>query len=92
MRRYNARFAGSDKPTDVLSFPATEGDELGDIILSIDRIVAQAAEAGHSVAREAAVLSTHGFLHLLGYDHATKTEERSMFARTEEIVAGLDLK
>jgi len=92
MRGYNVRFAGVDETTDVLSFPATEGDELGDIILSIDRIQAQAREAGHSAAREAAILAVHGFLHLLGYDHATAEDERRMFSRTDEIVSALKIQ
>jgi probable rRNA maturation factor len=89
MRAFNARFAGLDETTDVLAFPATEGGEIGDIIISMDRVEAQAQEAGHSLDKEAATLAVHGFLHLLGYDHATKAEERKMFARTDEIVGDL---
>jgi probable rRNA maturation factor len=100
----NRTFAGEDHATDVLSFSATEvrGDtpfeggpegalELGDIALSMERVIAQARSAGHSVERETAVLVIHGFLHLLGYDHTGKAEERRMFGRTEELVAGLGL-
>jgi probable rRNA maturation factor len=85
IRAYN-----QDHATDVLSFPSDAGGELGDIILSLDHLRAQAATAGHSLDREAATLTVHGFLHLLGYDHAKKREERAMFARTDEIVAGLE--
>jgi probable rRNA maturation factor len=90
IRAYNRRFANQDHATDVLSFPSDAGGELGDIILSLDHLRAQAATAGHSLDREAATLTVHGFLHLLGYDHAKKREERAMFARTDEIVAGLE--
>ena len=55
-------------------------------MLSLDRVKAQAAAAGHSPEREAATLVVHGFLHLLGYDHASKATEAEMFARTDEIL------
>jgi probable rRNA maturation factor len=102
MAELNRVFAGENHATDVLSFPAGEvrGDtafkagpdaelELGDIALSRDRVVAQARGAGHSVERETAVLVIHGFLHLLGYDHADSASEQRMFGRTEELVASL---
>jgi probable rRNA maturation factor len=89
IRDYNRHFAGEDHATDVLSFPNDSGDELGDIILSLDHLRAQAAAAGHSLDREAATLTVHGFLHLLGYDHARKADERVMFERTDAIVAGI---
>jgi probable rRNA maturation factor len=91
IRDYNLRFAGEDHATDVLSFPAEGAGELGDIILSLDHLTAQARAAGHSLELEAATLAVHGFLHLLGYDHARKPDERLMFARTAEIVDRLGL-
>jgi len=92
IRDYNLRFAGEDHATDVLSFAAEGDGELGDIILSLDHLIAQAGDARHSIEREAATLAVHGFLHLLGYDHANKPDERLMFARTAEIVDGLGLE
>jgi probable rRNA maturation factor len=89
MRDYNRRFAGEDHATDVLSFPSDADGELGDIILSLDHLRFQAATAGHSLDHEAATLTVHGFLHLLGYDHARKSDERVMFARTDAIVESL---
>lgn len=86
IRGYNKRFAGIDKATDVLSFRAEGEGELGDIILSLDHLRAQAAAAGHPLEREAAVLSVHGFLHLLGYDHANRRDRDRMFGRTDEIL------
>lgn len=92
----NLRYAGEDHATDVLSFGVGavpgqpgEGGELGDIVMSLDHLHAQAAGAGHSLGREAAVLAIHGFLHLLGYDHSDPEDERRMFARTAEIVAAM---
>jgi probable rRNA maturation factor len=83
-----------DEPgtTDVLSFPMDmpEGKNdpvmLGDIV--IDPIVAahQAATAGHSTEHEIYILAAHGLLHILGYDHADKDEEKIMFELQETIV------
>ena len=89
IREYNRRFAGEDHATDVLSFAAGDDGELGDIVLSLDHLRAQAASAGHSLELEAATLAVHGFLHLLGFDHARKSDERRMFDLTAEIVQGL---
>lgn len=84
----NLRFRGIDVPTDVLSFPLFdfegETDEppvdeiqnmLGDIVLNLERTRAQAEEYGHSFEREAAFLTVHSMLHLLGYDHETSEED-----------------
>jgi probable rRNA maturation factor len=83
-----------DEPgtTDVLSFPMDmpEGKNdavtLGDIV--IDPIVAagQAKSAGHSTEREIYILAAHGLLHILGYDHADRDEEKVMFELQERIV------
>ena len=78
-------------PTDVLSFPMDElrpgrdGDvtpagTLGDIVLCPEVAVTQAKAAGHSTTEELLLLTTHGILHLLGYDHAEPEEEKEMFA------------
>ena len=77
-------------PTDVMSFPMDElrpgrdGQEpeegvLGDIVLCPSVAARQAAEAGHATEEELLLLTTHGILHLLGYDHAEPDEEREMF-------------
>jgi probable rRNA maturation factor len=65
---------------------------LGDIIISVDRAIAQSEEYGHSLEREIGFLFVHGFLHLLGYDHDEEEAEREMFAKQEEILrkAGLE--
>ncbi len=64
-----------------------ESDALGDIAISFERAVAQAEEAGHDLAHELSVLTAHGVLHLLGYDHAEPDEKRVMFGKTDEILA-----
>jgi probable rRNA maturation factor len=78
-------------PTDVLSFPMDElrpgrdGDPtpaglLGDVVLCPEVAAQQARAAGHSTAEELLLLTTHGILHLLGFDHAEPEEEKEMFA------------
>ena len=69
VRELNRRYRGKDVPTDVLSFPADEPGELGDVVIALGVARRQAAQAGHSLAAEFRVLALHGLLHLLGYDH-----------------------
>lgn len=87
----NARWMGHEGPTDVLSFPMDElrpgsADAptppglLGDIVLCPQVAGQQAVAAGHTTAEELLLLTVHGILHLLGYDHAEPDEEREMFA------------
>ena len=86
MRELNKKFTGSDRTTDVLSFPAEgEGESAGavhfigsgvsehagDIVISTDTALRQANDASHSFAREVDELVIHGVLHLCGYDHET---------------------
>ncbi len=62
---------------------------LGDIVISKDRVMAQAAEYGHSVTREYAFLITHGMLHLFGYDHVTEDDRLTMETLQESILRDL---
>lgn len=64
---------------------------LGDIVLSIDRVLAQAEEYGHSVRREYAFLIAHSMLHLMGYDHMTEGEAAEMERLQEEILRRLNI-
>lgn len=78
MRRLNRGFRGKDYPTDVLSFPGDttpEGVHVGDVVIAVPVARRQAAEAGHTPARELRVLLLHGALHCLGHDHETDTGE-----------------
>ena len=83
-----------DEPgtTDVLSFPMDMPEEpgeavtLGDIVISPVVAAAQALTQGHSTEHEIYILATHGLLHIIGYDHADKTEEKVMFDLQEKIV------
>ncbi|CAB4616214.1 MAG: rRNA maturation RNase YbeY [Actinobacteria bacterium] len=84
-------------PTDVLSFPMDElrpGSEgqitpaglLGDIVVCPQVAIAQAATAGHEPINEILLLTTHGILHLLGFDHAEPDDEREMFGLQKSIL------
>ena len=83
-----------DEPgtTDVLSFPMDMPEEpgeavtLGDIVISPVVAAAQALTQGHSTEHEIYILATHGLLHIIGYDHADKAEEKTMFDLQEKIV------
>lgn len=93
MAALNERWMGETGPTDVLAFPMDELDTarrpddaspgpalLGDVVLCPAVAVRQASGAGHSFEDELHLLTTHGILHLLGYDHGEPEEEREMFA------------
>lgn len=87
MQQLNQHYREVDKPTDVLAFPQDmENNLLGDIIISVEKAKEQAAEKQHSLEYEIALLATHGFLHLLGYDHAEEDEEKIMFALQQELL------
>ena len=81
MRGYNQRYRAKNATTDVLSFPAEVEGYLGDIIISIPRLAAQARQLGHSADEEARVLITHGYLHLIGHDHETDEGEMQRLER-----------
>ena len=100
MTELNHRWMGGDGPTDVLAFPMDEGSVdhgpgeagngepalLGDIVLAPEVAAKQAAVAGHSAADELHLLTVHGALHLLGYDHAEPEEEKEMFALQRQLL------
>lgn len=64
---------------------------LGDIVISVERAIEQAGEYGHSKDREIAFLLVHGMLHLLGYDHEEKADERVMFQKQDTILGILNI-
>ena len=98
----NRQYRQMDRPTDVLSFALNEGVEpeiaggpdinvLGDIVLSVERAKAQAAEYGHSLRREIAFLTVHGMLHLLGYDHIEEAERQKMEQEQKTVMEALGI-
>ncbi len=94
----NREHRDTDSATDVLSFPMMSEDGeydinmgneaviLGDIVLSLERARAQAAEFGHSYTREVAFLTVHSVLHLLGYDHVTSEEDEKEMCQKQEAI------
>ncbi|MBP2641778.1 MAG: metalloprotease ybeY [Firmicutes bacterium] len=97
IQELNCQYRGKDMPTDVLSFALNEGEEpeiidgpeenlLGDIIISLETAQRQAVDYGHSLERELAFLTVHGFLHLLGYDHEKEDQRQTMRAEEERIL------
>jgi probable rRNA maturation factor len=99
MEQLHIQWMDEPGPTDVLSFPmdelrparAEDDNEptpglLGDIVLCPEVAEKQAVAAGHSTAHELDVLTTHGILHLLGYDHAEPDEHEEMFGLQNELL------
>ena len=97
MEALHVQWMDEPGPTDVLSFPMDElrpGTQeqptppglLGDIVLCPQVAEAQALAAGHSMIEELILLTTHGTLHLLGFDHAEPDEEREMFGLQRELI------
>jgi probable rRNA maturation factor len=100
MSRLHLQWMDLEGPTDVLSFPMDEvrpdswsgelsedAPVLGDLVLCPTIAATQAAAAGHSTADEMMLLTAHGMLHLLGYDHAQPAEEREMFALQADLLS-----
>lgn len=98
----NKQYRGVDKETDVISFAIEESDaeeldiilpeefdipkNIGDIMVSMDRVKEQAEYLGHSEDRELGFLVVHGFLHLNGYDHMLPEDEKVMFGLQRQIL------
>lgn len=94
----NEQWMGKQGPTDVLAFPMdelrpglldTEPEEgvLGDLVLAPDVAQRQGEAAGHGTLAEVELLTVHGVLHLLGYDHAEPEEHKEMFGLQDELLA-----
>jgi probable rRNA maturation factor len=77
LRRLNRDFAGQDAVTDVLSFAGSD-EHLGDLAISWPTVLRQAQEFGESEETELGLLSLHGLLHLLGWDHESAAERKEM--------------
>lgn len=94
IKKINKEYRGIDKITDVISFAFEDTEDivynntrvLGDIYICIPRMKEQAISYGHSIKRELSFLTVHGLLHLLGYDHMEKEEEKIMFDLQELIL------
>ena len=102
IHRINKEYRGIDRPTDVLSFPMFQKEEipltktglqevLGDIIICIPIVEEQAKEYEHSFERELSYMLVHGFYHLMGYDHIEEAEKREMREKEENILSKLEI-
>lgn len=107
IHKINKEYRNVDKPTDVLSFPMFEKEEidqkiaekdfehedvLGDIVISIEQVQNQAKEYGHGFEREFAYMIVHGFYHLMGYDHMIDEDKLIMRQKEENILNSLEIK
>ena len=98
IQRINKEYRQIDRPTDVISFAFLDRVNgeisiknastvfLGEIVISVDKAEKQAHDYAHSLEREMAFLFVHGLLHLLGYDHNTKENEKIMFGIQDRIL------
>lgn len=95
----NKQYRDKDVPTDVLSFPMgkdgkydinqeTGAQILGDIVISMEKVMDQSKIYGHTMQREIAYLVAHGMLHILGYDHERSGMEKVRMREKEEKVMG----
>lgn len=106
IRKLNKEYRKIDKPTDVLSFPMFEKEEidnmvregtweyndiLGDMVISIPQVEAQAKEYGHSFERELSYMVVHSFYHLMGYDHIEEEDKKVMRPKEENILTMLKI-
>lgn len=106
IEKLNRQYRNIDRPTDVLSFPMFEKDELdkkiqtndfenedilGDIVVSVDKVKEQAIEYGHSFERELSYMIVHGFYHLMGYDHIEENDKKVMRKKEENILEKLSI-
>ena len=98
IKRINREYRDIDRETDVISFALIDDEneygydqdiELGDIFINRNKVLSQAKEYDHSIAREFVFLFVHGLLHLFGYDHMNKQDEKKMFALQKKIMADL---
>ena len=103
MEQLHVQWMDEPGPTDVLSFPMDElrpGTDdaptpaglLGDIVVCPQVALEQAKSAGHSPLEEMKLLTAHGLLHLLGFDHAEPEEEREMFAVQRDMLVGFAMQ
>ena len=103
MEQLHVQWMDEPGPTDVLSFPMDElrpGSEenpappglLGDVVLCPQVAETQARAAGHPLVDELTLLTTHGMLHLLGFDHAEPDDEKEMFGLQRDLLVGFTMQ
>ncbi|SDP10584.1 rRNA maturation RNase YbeY [Desulforhopalus singaporensis] len=103
IQRLNRQYRHQDKPTNVLSFPFSDGAddviaalpvrELGDVVISVETASREALEYGQSLYYRMRWLLVHGILHLMGYDHErSEDDEHEMFAKEKKLLKILEKK
>ncbi|WP_125981172.1 rRNA maturation RNase YbeY [Loigolactobacillus iwatensis] len=109
IHQINKEYRDTDRATDVISFAIEEDPDdqdviimdpemqiprnIGDLMISVDKVAEQANDYGHSFERELGYTVVHGFLHLNGYDHMRSAEdEKVMFALQRKILDAYGLK
>ncbi|WP_353990302.1 rRNA maturation RNase YbeY [Pediococcus argentinicus] len=107
IHKINREYRNVDRATDVISFAINDEDEdiimdpemaaeipnnIGDLMISVDKVAEQAEFLGHSYERELGFLCVHGFLHLNGYDHMQKADQEKMFPLQKEIMHAYGLE
>ena len=107
IHKINKQYRNIDKPTDVLSFPMFEKEEieqkikdnkfehedvLGDIVISIEQVEKQAKEYGHTFKREFSYMLVHGFYHLMGYDHIKEEDKKKMRPKEKKVMEVLKIE
>jgi probable rRNA maturation factor len=91
VRNLNRDYRAKDKPTNVLSFPAPHGPLLGDVVIAYETLQREAVEEGVAPRDHLVLLTVHGLLHLLGYDHLTEPEAVEMESIETAVLAGLGI-
>jgi len=86
IQRLNKQYREKDYATDVLTFPDGYLNNLGDVFVSIPKMIEQSQELGHSEKRELGFLVAHGFLHTLGYNHINEEDEKIMIELQDKIL------
>lgn len=98
LKQLNRKYRNIQATTDVLSFPSNEPDPdtqsiyLGDVVISLPRANEQATHGGHPFSEELQLLVVHGTLHLMGYDHLDRADEKKMQALQNKILYQLGVK
>lgn len=86
IQAHNQKYRGKNKPTDILSFAPIDENSLGELMVALDVIRAQAKDHGLTLNQELAYMILHGMLHLLGYDHErSEREAKTMFAIQDRV-------
>ena len=95
IKKLNKTYRNKNKATDVLSFQSSDisikaEHFLGDIVISTAKAKEQAKKRSVNVEEELTLLLIHGYLHLLGYDHETKADEKKMFSIQNKVLNELN--